>query len=201
MENMKGEIPRAAATNMTIIDAWTKVKAPLAPELKPVKIEAKTTALLILDMVSRFCNADERPRCAATVPKIQRLLTIARDKGMTVVYSLTNKNQPAEITTELTPRAGEPIVSASVDKFVNTDLGTILTAKGITSVIITGTSANGAVLGTATGAAIRGIKPIVPVDTFSAEELYAEQYAAWHIVNAPSIRDHSVLTSVDLLSF
>jgi nicotinamidase-related amidase len=55
-------------------------------------------------------------------------------------------------------------------------------------VIIAGTTAEGAVLHTATGAAMRGFKVIVPIDGMSAGTLDAEQYTAWYLVNAPGAR-------------
>ena len=75
----------------TIIDEWADVKAPKAPELKPVSVDPNVTALLVLDIEKRTCNSERRPRCIASVPKIKRLLTKARAKGMLIVYSLTSK--------------------------------------------------------------------------------------------------------------
>ena len=42
-----GVIPVRADT--TIIDDWYKAKLPTPPELKPVTLDAKTTALLVMD--------------------------------------------------------------------------------------------------------------------------------------------------------
>ena len=64
----------------------------------------------------------------------------------------------------MAPAADEPSVKSKADKFLNTDLEKILKDKGIQTVIVTGTAANGAVLYTGTGAAFRGLKVIVPVD-------------------------------------
>ena len=64
----------------------------------------------------------------------------------------------------------EPHVLSGPDKFRNTDLEKILKDKGITTVIVVGTAANGAVLFTASGAAFRGMNVIVPVDGMSAVE-------------------------------
>lgn len=64
-----------------------------------------------------------------------------------------------------------------------------------------GTTAEGAVIHTATGAAMRGFKVIVPVDGMSAGTLYAEQYTAWHLVNAPGSRKGTTLTKFDLIAF
>jgi len=68
-------------------------------------------------------------------------------------------------------------------------------------VILVGTSSNGAVLHTATGAAARGLDVVVPVDGMSASEAYAEQYTAWHLVNAPGTRRRTRLTTVNAIKF
>ena len=52
----------------TIIDEWAVVKAPQAPELKPVSVDPNVTALLVLDIEKRACNPERRPRCIASGP-------------------------------------------------------------------------------------------------------------------------------------
>ena len=47
-----------------IVAEWATVK-PAAPTLKPVTVEAKTTALLVLDFMKQNCG--KRPRCVATL--------------------------------------------------------------------------------------------------------------------------------------
>ena len=131
----------------TIIDEWTDVKAPKAHAIKPVKVDAKVTALLVLDIEKRTCNAERRPRCIASVPKIKTLITKARAAGIPVVYSLTSKGTPETILKEVAPLKGEKIVKSSVDKFYGTDLEKVLSDKGIKTVIIVGTAANGAIQG------------------------------------------------------
>jgi nicotinamidase-related amidase len=184
---------------MTIIDEWATIQAPPAPELKAVSPDPATTALLILDIQTRMCNEERRPRCAASVPKIKSLLTQARANGVLVGYSLTRSAEAADIVEEVAPLAGEPIVKSSVDKFFKTDLEDILRKKGIETVIVVGTAAHGAVLHTATGAAMRGFEVIVPVDGMSASDPYAEQYTAWHLVNAPGSRRRTTLTRIELI--
>lgn len=184
----------------TIIDEWTNVKAPKAPEVKPVKVDPKNTALLVLDIEELTCNLERRPRCIASVPKIKTLITKARASGMPVIYSLTPKGAPKTILKEVAPLKGEPVVKSSVNKFYGTDLEKIISDKGIETVIIVGTAANGAVLGTAIGAAIRKFNIIVPVDGMS-DQLYSEQYVTWHLVNAPGTRNRTTLTLIDLIEF
>ncbi|MEW9094353.1 MAG: cysteine hydrolase [Clostridiaceae bacterium] len=188
----------AEATDQTIIDKWNTVSAPPAPELKSVTVNPKTSALLILDMETSICKS---PRCIASIPNIYNLLTKARKNGMLVVYSLIPMGNPQDIFTQIAPLPDDPIVKSNVDKFYKTNLEEILQEKGIKTVIITGYAANGAVLHTATSAAFRGYNVIVPVDCMSANNLYAEQYTAWHMLNSPGTRDRAVLTEVNLISF
>ena len=185
----------------TIVDEWANVKTPPAPELKPVTVDPKITALLILDIQSQMCTTEKRPRCVTSVPNILSLLTKARVNGIPVIYSLAGEATAADILKEVAPNSGEPVVRSGVDKFFNTDLEKILKEKGIKAVIVTGTSAHGAVLHTATAAALRGMQVILPVDGMSADDLYAEQYTAWHLANGPGSRQKTTLTRTNLIKF
>jgi len=190
-----------SAFAQTIVDEWASVKVPPAPELKPVTIDPKATALLILDVLKQNCNPERRPRCVASVPRIQSLLTQARAKGVPVIYSLFGGATSADIWKEVAPIGGDPVVTSSADKFVGTDLEKILRGKGIKTVVAVGAAAHGAVLHTASGAALRGFQVIVPVDGMSAENTYPEQYTAWHLANAPTISQRVTITRVNLIRF
>jgi nicotinamidase-related amidase len=183
----------------TIVDEWNTVKVPQPPELKGVHVDPKVTALLILDIQTQNCNVERRPRCVASVPKIRKLLTEARTKGMSVVYSLTRTASTSDVIKDVAPIEGEPIVQSGPDKFFGTDLEKILAERNIESVIVVGTAAHGAVLHTATGAALRGLGVIIPVDGMSASELYPEQYTAWHLANAPASQKQTTITRIDLI--
>jgi len=69
----------------SVIDNWASVKAPPAPELKPVKIDPKTTALLMLDYIKQICNAERYPRCPQRLPTVKKLLDQARANGVMIV--------------------------------------------------------------------------------------------------------------------
>ena len=183
----------------TIVDEWNSVKAPPAPVLKDVTVDPQTTALLMLDFVPPTCGA--RPRCVASLPALKKLLEDARSKGMLVVHSVTATTKAEEILKDVAPRAGEPVVTSSIDKFRNTELERILKDKGIQTVIVTGTAAHGAVLNTVAGAVQRGFKVILPVDGMSASDTYTEQYVAWHMTNAPAVAPNTTLTKISLLKF
>ena len=159
-----------------IIDDWATVKNPATPELKPVTLDGATTALLVLDM-SKGGTCGERPRCAATVPSVKRLLDAARTAGAMVWYSLA---KPADaMDPGITPRDGEWQPQNGPDKFLGSNLEEKLKARGIKTVIVCGTSFQGVGIGTGTEAAQRGYKVIVPVDCLSSEDTYMEQYSAW----------------------
>lgn len=190
-----------AAGAASIIDEWATVQAPPAPALKAVTADRKTSALLLLDFNKQTCNSERRPRCIASIPKVAKLLASARAAGVPVIYSLGGGGAPADIATELAPAKDEPVVSAGVDKFVGTDLEALLKQKGIKTLIIVGVAAHGAVLYTASGAAMRELQVIVPLDGISADIPYAEQYTAWHLVNAPRIGSLVTLTTIDDVKF
>ena len=186
-----------SAAAQTIIEEWATVKAPPPPELKPVTIDTKTTALLLLDFLKQNCG--QRPRCLASVPKVQKLADEARAKSVAVVHSNVGQATVADFL--IAPAAGEPSVRSGADKFRGTELAKILADKGVKTVIVTGTAAHGAVLNTASAAALMGLKVILPVDGMSADA-FAEMYTAWHLANGPGgIGPNVTLTRLDLIKF
>jgi nicotinamidase-related amidase len=188
-----------------ITTEWASVKPPPVPELKSVTVDPKTTALLVLDLMKGNCGV--RPRCVATVPTIRKLLETARANNMMVVYNLTGSNPKFEdmVDPGLVPRAGEFLVKEGrgADKYIGSNLDQGLKDKGIKTVIVTGTSAQGAVSGTSNGSAQRGYKVVVPVDGMSAEDPFNELYAAWHLYKGgpAALTDHVTLTRSDLIKF
>jgi nicotinamidase-related amidase len=189
--------PAAYAAN--IIDEWASVKAPAAPELKPVTVDAKNTALLMLDFMNQNCG--KRQRCLAEIPGMKKLLDEARAHKVPVVYSIIANTTTADVIKDVAPLADEPHVQAGPDKFLRTDLEKILKDKGITTVIVTGTASNGAVLYTASAAAFRGMNVIIPVDGLSAVDAYADLSTVWTFTNAPTVSAKATLTKVGMIKF
>ena len=191
----------------TIVDDWARVTAPPAPALTPVALDPRRTALLMLDFnghedaTSGPCNAASKPRCLATLPAVRRLLDLARARGVFVVHSTSAAGTTADIRAEVAPRPGEPVVKAGPDKFIGTDLGALIGERGLDTLVVVGTAAEGAVLDTATDAALHGYAVVVPVDGMSSTEPYAEQYVAWHLVHAPGLAQKSRLTRIDAIGF
>jgi nicotinamidase-related amidase len=189
-----------AATAQTIVDTWSSVTLPPPPKLAPVAVDSAHTALLMLDFSIDVCSASRRPSCVRSIPHVRRLLEDARAHHMLVVYSTSGAASP-KTPEPLAPLPGDPSVRSGVDKFFGTDLDKILAAHDIHSVIVVGTSAHGAVLYTASAAALRKFSVIVPVDGYSSDSPFAELYTAWHLKNAPaSVSSEVTLTSTGLIS-
>lgn len=192
-------LPAAPARAQNIIDEWASVKAPAAPALKPVTVNPKTTALLMLDFMNQNCG--KRPRCLASIPVMKKLLGEARAAKAAVVYSLIHNSTTDDVIKDVAPTTDEPWVISGPDKFLNTDLEKILKDLGIETVIVTGTAANGAVLFTASEAALRGMNVIVPVDGMSALDPYSELTTAYTLAGAPLISLKTTLTTIDMIKF
>lgn len=192
----------------TIIDEWAKIKPPPAPKIEAVKLDPAKTVLLVMDFNNNTCAAAARPRCAAALPGIHTLLAAARAKGVLVIHTLSGVTTAADIPKEVAPLPGERVIAprtdelfGRMDKFFNSDLELSVRAKGIDTVLAVGTSANGAVLYTASGAAARKFKVVVPVDGMPADTAYQEQFTAYQFMTGPVIRGNIVLTKIDLVSF
>ena len=182
----------------TIIERWKDATAPPPPELKTVTTDPKSTALLLLDFSKQSCGP--RPRCVATLPQVEKFAAAARAKNVLVVHSLAGQATAADLL--IAPQGDEQHVRSGANKFLRTDLEKILKDKGITTVIVTGVAAHGAVLNTAAAAALLGLKVILPVDGMSAENIYPEQYTAWHLANAPGgIGPQVTVTKIDMIQF
>ena len=194
----------ASASAADILDDWATAKAPPPPELKPVKLEGSTTALLIMDLMKNGVCA-MRPRCVATIPNVRRLFDASRAAGAMVWFALGGPNgKPADIIDiGYVPRDGEWASPPSVDKFFGSDLDQKLKARGIKTVILCGTSFQGVGVSNALAAADRGYKVIVPVDCLSSQDAYGEQSAVTYMFNdGPNVvRKQVTLTRSTMVKF
>jgi isochorismate hydrolase len=189
----------SAAKAADIVTEWGSVQMPPPITLKPVTLDGKTTALLILDIQAPACTT-ERPRCAQSIPKIKALMDRARAAGALVAYTLPS-GKIADPS--IAPHDGEVVEQkqGGPDKFLGSDLDQRLKARGITTVIITGSSAQG--IGTGSASAQRGYNVIYPVDGVSSESAFRELYAAWHMAGGgpPVTTKWVTVTRSDLITF
>jgi nicotinamidase-related amidase len=157
------------------------LQVPAIPDPALVSLDSTTTAFLALDLLDFNCAP--RPACEATLPAVAAGLSAARAANVPVVYSVVGGGN---VLPDIAPAAGDPILrSFGADKFFNTDLDNMLRLHGITTVVVTGTSANGAVLYTSFAAAARGYTVVVATDGISSSSDFATQYTEWQLLNGP----------------
>jgi nicotinamidase-related amidase len=193
----------APVAAQAVTDEWNTVKVPDAPEVKAVTVDPKTTALLIMDFNKSACVTERRPRCVTALPRIAKVLAAARDHKVPVIFTVYDPDASA-VATALTPRADETVIAkTNPDKFLTgtADLQKILKDKGITTVIMAGTAANGALLQTATEGALRGFKVIVLVDGMPGDSTFIEAYTVYDLTHAPGVAASTTLTKSDMVSF
>jgi hypothetical protein len=199
-------VTSASPSVADVISDWATAKAPPPPELKDVTVDPATTAVLFLDIMKAGCTA--RPRCVAAVPNLKRMHDAGRAHNMVFWYSLVGaggKATPDDVMdASFKPRSGaEWYRQGGPDKFLGSTLNATLKQAGIKTVIICGNSYQGATVGTASAAAQRGFKVIVPVDCSAGEDVYNEQYATWHLAKGGpvGVTSNVTLTRTTMIKF
>jgi nicotinamidase-related amidase len=187
-----------------IIDNWAQAQAPAAPKLEDVTVDPKTTALLMLDFLKQNCAPN--PVCTGTLPAMQNLLKMARDKKMLVIYTKFPSPSPtipaptaADILPPVAPLGKEPMITAFLDKFLKTNLDAVLKKNHIKTVIAVGSAGNGAVLFTAASAFFHGYEVVVPVDGVSSRAPYGDQAAINTLAAGPVMGGKIKLTRTTMM--
>ena len=96
--------------------------------------------------------------------------------------------------------SGAALMDLALHNRIDTDLEKLLKDRKISTVIVVGTLAEGAVLYTSSHAAFLGLKVIVPVDGMSSDP-FGELATTWILANAPSVGDATTLTSFDMIEW
>src|SRR5262249_11868642 len=137
------------ASAADLIADWPTIQMPPAPQLKPVTVDPKTTALFLFDFMNTNCNNEQRPRCLEAIPKLKAIIDRARAAGMLLAYTLPGGGKIVD--PGIAPRDGEVVdqKQGGPDKFLGDDLDQRLKDHGIKTVILCGTSAQGVGIGTA----------------------------------------------------
>lgn len=146
------------------------------------------TGLIIIDLINDFVTGElGNPRAEAVVPKVLRLLSMARDNGIPVTY-VTDAHLPgidhefevwgrhaeagtpgSEIVPELKPLKNEyHLYKRRYSAFFATGLDTLLRELKVDTVILTGVLTNICIQHTAADAFFRGYKIRVPTDCVDA---------------------------------
>jgi nicotinamidase-related amidase len=143
------------------------------------------------------------PRCVEAVPRLKALHDRARAANMLVAYTLPGNGKI--IDPSIAPREGEVVDQrpGGPDKFLGGDLDQRLKTRGIKTVILCGTSAQGVGIGTGSGAVQRGYDVIYPVDCLPSESAFREAYAAWHMGGGgpPVTTGRVTVTRSDMITF
>ena len=186
-----------------LIADWPTIQMPPPPQAKPMTVDPKTTALFLFDFMNTNCNMQQRPRCVEAVPKLKTLMDRARAAGMLVAYTLPGGGRIVD--PGISPHDGEVVDQkpGGPDKFLGSDLDRRLKDRGIKTVILCGTSAQGVGLGTGVAAAQRGYYVAYPVDCMPAESAFREAYAAWHMGGGgpPVTTKWVTVTRTDMITF
>ena len=191
-----------------LIDEWPTIAAPPAPKIEAVALDPSKTVLLVMDFNKNSCSAPARLRCVAALPRVGKLLAAARAQGVLTIHTLSGVTTAADIPVEVAPLPTERVVPprtdelfGRMDKFFASDLESLLHSRGIDTVLAVGTSANGAVLYTVSGAAARRFKVVVAIDGMPADTAYQVQFTAYQFLTGPVIRGNVTLTTIDQIAF
>jgi nicotinamidase-related amidase len=202
-------VPTTTQSPASSVPLSSAATIPNIPAPAQVAVDAKTSALLILDINTAVCQPN--PACTATVPAIASLLNKARAAKVPVIYSTTvNPAGPPATLAAVAPQPGEPVVVSRANKFTDTDLEGILKQRNVGTLVIVGSAANGAVMYTAFHANTRGFTVVVAEDGLSSPVPVNTQLALYQLLNQPgltngdntSMADKKVtLSRSDLITF
>lgn len=157
-------------------------------------------ALIIVDMLKEFVYGRLRsPAAEAIVPRIRRLLELARDSGIPIIY-LADRHYPfdrelklwgphamadsaeSEIIEDLRPPPGSIVLyKRSYSGFRDTGLANILRDLGVDTVLLTGIHTHICVLHTAIDAFYERFDVIVVEDAVAAFDEKAHEWGLRHM--------------------
>ncbi|MFI0938291.1 isochorismatase family protein [Streptomyces sp. NPDC021020] len=136
------------------------------------------TALLVIDVQNGTVSAaHDRDAVVATIAS---LVERARAAGTEVVWvqhndaELVAGTEAWDYVPELVRRASEPLVQKAYgDSFEETDLESVLAARGVGRVVVTGAQTDVCVRSTLHGAIVRGYDVTLVTDAHTTEDLSA----------------------------
>ena len=184
--------------------AWAQ-EGPNRPEPKPITLDSKSTAILVLDLNAR-CD-DPKQVCSKITAPLGDFLDKARAAAVPIIYSVsaTAKGKPiGDLAAPLRRKESETVIYPDAfDKFYGGELQAFLKDKGAKTLIITGSATNNAVLYTATTAArMHRYNVIIPVDGVNASSRYEQEYAIHQFTVLPSEANKLFqFTNLSMISF
>jgi nicotinamidase-related amidase len=195
------------------------LQIPEIPKPITVKLEAKTSALILIDLQNDFLHpsgalymGDEARRI---IDPTRILLEKAASKGVPIIYTqdwhppdspeflvwpkhAVMDTWGSEIIDEVKPRAASFTVrKETYDAFYGTGLDALLSLLKVKHLVVAGVVSNICVLHTVGSSALRGYKPYIPIDCVAALNDFDQLLALRQI----SFLYKGVLTRSDLLDF
>jgi nicotinamidase-related amidase len=184
--------------------SWSQ-EGPNRPEPKPITLDAKTTAILVLDLSSR-CH-DAKQVCSKLMPAMGEFLEKARAASVPIIFtvSASAKGTPlGDVASPLKRKEGEPVIYPDAfDKFVGGELQAFLKEKGAKTLVVTGSSTNGGVLYTVT-TATRTLRynVVMPMDGVNANTRYEQEYSIHQFTVLPGEANKLFqFTNLSLITF
>jgi nicotinamidase-related amidase len=184
------------------------VQMPATPDPAAVKLDPKTTALVVLDYVEDICN--NQASCKSKMlPAVTPFMQKVRSAGLTVAYGTRAQNMTKWLP-QVAPAAGDiKVINTAQDRFYGTDLDRQLKAKGIKTLIMVGWKISGSIQYTSVGAMAHDYTVVIPTDTTSAGSDYETTIGFYNVLNSGNanlpnqpLKDKAVtLTRTDLISF
>ena len=167
-------------------------------------MDPTTTAVLVVDLSTR-CS-DPRQVCREIVSAVRRVLDGARARGVLVAYTVSAAARGTalgEVWEGFDRRPDEPVLYPDAfDKFAGGELQSVLAPRGITTLVLTGSSTNVSIMYTGTTAARQyGYDVVIPVDGVNTDTPYQQEYSLYQLTVLPNVASRFRFTTVDLLSF
>lgn len=163
-------------------------EGPKRPEPKPVSLDSKTAAILVLDLSTR-CH-DPKSQASKLMQPVGEFLERVRVFSIPVIYTISAsaKGTPlGEVASPLKRRETEPVIYPNAfDKFAGGELQALLEQRDTNTLVVVGSSTNVAVLYTCTTAArIYHYRVIIPIDGVIAHSRYRQEYSFHQLIVLP----------------
>lgn len=189
----------------TLVHGVYAQEGPNLPQPRPLTLDSKTTAILVLDLNAR-CD-DPKQVCSKITAPLGDFLEKARAARVAIIYTVSAaaRGKPlGELAIPLKRKEGEPIIYPDgFDKFVGGELQKLLKEKGAKTLVVTGSSTNAAVLYTATTAArMYRYKVVIPMDGVNANTHYEHEYSLHQFTVLPSNANKQFqFTNLSMITF
>ncbi len=195
-----------ARQDLARAQAEWKAYKPDPPNPGPVVADPATTAILVLDVNNAKVNDPANP-ASRMAPRLKGLLDRARAAKVLIVHTISLNGvgtAAGSLWDGFQAGPDEPILAPDAfDKFHGGQLQEVLARQAVKTLIVTGSSTNGAVLYTATSAArVFNHNVIIPTDAVVAHTQYQQDYSLYQFTVLPgNVSKKFSFTTIDQLTF